>query len=217
MAPNRSLALVVLLLFIGTSWAAVMLSNNNIECNKPWQSAIIVTKQTGEPYPNCRVYVSVMETRGGIETTTSQYSYFTDSTGKAILSYTAKNIGEKLRISVFCGENKYESKISVTGLCDAPNVPSFNIELPSIETGQIAAIVFILFALVFISRGRRIMELFKRAASKKPEAVKHDIEETEMSPRKLLFEHERKMAAKLAKKHRRKEIRLGHEYIRKLD
>jgi hypothetical protein len=217
MALNRSLALAVLLLFIGGSWGSVFLSDNNIECNKPWQSAIVITKQNGEPYPNCRVYVSVMETRGGIETTTSQYSYFTDSKGTAILSYTAKTFGEKLRISVSCGENKYESKLSVAGLCENQNVPSINLEFPSIETWQYAVVAFILFALVFIVKGPSIMGSFKKATSKKTEATKHDIEEMEMSPRRLLLEHERKMAAKLAKKHKRKEIRLGHEYIRKLE
>ncbi len=218
MASHRLFVLIALMFMSTGSWAAVELSNNSIECCDPWRSTVKVTKTTGEPFPNCKVYATVMETRGAIETTVSRYSYFTDSNGRAILSYIPKRPGEKLKISVSCGENKFETIITVTGETSGPDMPSLNIALPDIETGQLAAVAFVLFAFVFIIRGRMLMETLRKIFSRKKKKKKDvDIVELEMNTRKPILKHDRKIAAKLAKKHKRKEIRLGNEFVRRVD
>jgi hypothetical protein len=217
MCLKRAIAPVVLLLLLGLARADVIFSNDNIECCSLWQSAVVVTKAEGAPYSNCKILVSVMETRGGIETTLGRYTYFTDSKGKAVLSYTPKKPGERLKISVVCGENVVEKTLMVTGDPTGPTGPQIDFQLPSIETGQIAAVVFIIFAAIFVSRGRTLVDAFRKATARKAPAEKRQeaVEEgTEM--RRPIIEHERKAAAKLARKHKRKEIKLGHEFMRKL-
>ncbi len=216
MVLNRSAVLIVLLLMICPTWGAVILSNNNIECCSTWQSAVIVTDSNNEPIPKCPVYLTITEIRGGIDTTLGKSSYLTDSTGKAILSYVPKRPGERLKISVSCGENKVENMLSVTGVGQS-DTPQFNLQLPDIETSQIIIVVFLLFAGVFVYKGRTMMSSFRKATAKRePSTKKEDLEELEMSPRHLILDHERKMAARLARKHKRKEIRLDHDFMRKL-
>ncbi len=212
----RSAAAIALLVLIGISWADVIFSNDNIECCSLWKSAVNVTKPDGGPYSNCKILVSVMETRAGIETTLGRYTYMTDSKGKAVISYTPKRPGERLRINVACGENLVEKTITVTGELGGPIGPNIDLTLPPIETGQAAAIAFIIFAAVFVLKGKQLAEVFGKMGPKNAAAKKQDVEEGGMESKHLILDHERKMAAKLAKKHRRKEIKLGHDFIRKL-
>ncbi len=217
MRLNRICALLALLLLAQASWGAVTFSKDTIECCKLWQSVVTVTKADGQPYAGCKIFISVMETKAGIETTLTKSTYTTDSLGTAVLSYTpSKPAGERLKISISCDENKLEKLIPVTGLADGQTGPGFNFELPRVETWQIAAVAFIVFAAVFIFYGRRLAGIFRLPAGKKAAVKKSDPGEEEMSPRRLILDHERKSAAKLARKHRRKEIRLGHEFVRKL-
>ncbi|MFH1470287.1 MAG: hypothetical protein ABIF01_00910, partial [Candidatus Micrarchaeota archaeon] len=183
-----------------------------------WQSAVIVTKNNSEPYPNCKILFSVMEIRNGIETTITKNAYFTDSTGKAIISYTPSKPGERLKISVACTENMMESTLTVTGdSIGGPSFPYIDFELPPIETSQIAAVVFIIFAAVFIIKGKELAGIFKKVGGgRKPSSKKQEAEGNELGTRRLITDHERKLAAKFAKKHKRKEIRLEHEFLRKL-
>ncbi|MFH1447862.1 MAG: hypothetical protein ABIG39_03290 [Candidatus Micrarchaeota archaeon] len=218
MITYRNLVLIALLFIIGNSWGAVSLSNNSIECCSLWKGTITITKATGEPFPNCKVYATAMETRGSIDTTISRYSYFTDSSGKAILSYIPKKPGEKFKVSVSCGENRFESIMIVSGTAEGPAIPEIDFVLPDIDTGVIAAIAFLLFAFVFVTRGKTLLSSLKKIFSKK-KAVEEDqnIEELQLSPRHLILNHERGIAAKLAKKHKRKEIKLGHEFVKRFD
>ena len=216
MRPNSLTALITLLFFIGVSFGSVTMSNNSIDCCSQWQSTITVASSNNEPIPNCKIYVSIMETKGSIETTIGKYSVSTDSAGQALLSYTPQRPGQKLKINLLCGENKVENIITVTGSSQPPSIPSINLALPSIEASQVAIIVFLIFAAVFVYYGRPLMHAMRKSTPKQKEERKEELEELEMSPRHLILDHERKVAAKLAKKHKRKEIRLGHEFVRKL-
>ncbi|MFH0818162.1 MAG: hypothetical protein V1909_06045 [Candidatus Micrarchaeota archaeon] len=213
----RAIAHMALLILIGINWGAVTLSRDTIECCASWQSVVTVTNASGGPYPYCKIFVSPMETRGGIETTLNKYTYITDSAGKATISYTPKKPGERLKISVSCGDNRMESTIPVFGSIDGPTGPDIKLELPPIETWQVAAVVFLLFAAIFMWKWKRVSGAFgKMVPSRKMEQTKQAIEDDELSPKRLILDHERKVAAKLARKHKRKEIRLGHEFMRKL-
>jgi hypothetical protein len=216
MRHNSLNALITLLFLIGVSFGSVTMSSNSIDCCSQWQSIVTVTNSNNEPMSNCKIFVSVMEVRSGIETTIGRYSYFTDSAGQALLSYTPKRPGEKLKINVLCGENKVENIMTVTGNPQTPTVPGLSLEFPSIEASQIAIVAFLIFATVLIYYGRPLMHAMRKSTPKQKEQRREDLEEFEMSPRHLILDHERKVAARLAKKHKRKEIRLGHEFVRKL-
>jgi hypothetical protein len=221
MPIRGSVAALVLLLLIGASFAAVTLSNNNLECCSMWQSAIVVTKPDNTPIANCKVYMSVLETRGGIEITAGKYTYITDSKGQALLSYTPKKPGERVKISVSCEENRYENVLTVSGtgqnLPDIDFSPATMFLQELVDSGQIAIVVFLIFAVIVFLNWNKVSAVFAKKGPSKHSSGKHETaEEQEMAPRHLIFEHERKAAAKLAKKHPRKEVRLGHDFMRKL-
>lgn len=216
MRLNRAVALLTLLLLMGSTWGAVTFSKETIECCKVWQSEVTVTKANGEPYNDCKIFYSVMETKAGIETTLTQGVFRTNSSGKAILSYTPSKPGERLRLSISCGEeNKVDKFIPVMGNIDGPAGLDLNINFPPIETSQMAVVAFAIVGGALIIYRRKLGRLFMMPAGKKAVAKTQD-SEGETSPRRLILDHERKVAAKLARKHRRKEIRLGHEFVRKL-
>ncbi len=175
-----------------------------------------VTKADGSPYPNCRVVMTILESVGVIQTQIGKYSYFTDSKGKALLAFTPQKPGEKVTITVDCGDNRAEYTAVVTGTAKGPELPKIDFTLPSIEQWQITSVAFIVVAVVILWKGKPFFDSLRKAAPKKKEQTSQEPEPTDMSPRRLITEHERKVAAKLAKKHRRKEIRLDHEFMRKL-
>ena len=156
-----------LLLLTSNAWASSYLSNNTIECCSLWQSTMTVTKADGSPYPNCRVVMTILESVGVIQTQIGKYSYFTDSKGKALLAFTPQKPGEKVTITVDCGDNRAEYTAVVTGTAKGPELPKIDFTLPSIEQWQITSVAFIVVAVVILWKGKPFFDSLRKAAPKK--------------------------------------------------